>query len=208
MSRFLARPRYADVVGTLALLVAMSGTAYAAHALPKNSVGSKQIKDNKVAAKDVKDGAIGAADLAAGSVGSAHLQPGSVGTANLAPGAVTAAQLAGSSVGSTAVANGAIGSAAVANDSLTLGDIVGADHSSNVTFSLSPSTCTSLVLTAPGAQPGQVGLLSLTGNVAIPNVMFTPARVEVVDQVTMRVCNVSLSTANVTGLGVRVITLG
>ena len=46
----LPRPRltYANVVATLALFIALGGGAYAAMQLPKNSVGTKQIKKGAV----------------------------------------------------------------------------------------------------------------------------------------------------------------
>ncbi len=52
----------------LALVVATGGTSYAAIALPKNSVASKQIVNNSIKSKDVKDGGLTAADFAAGSL--------------------------------------------------------------------------------------------------------------------------------------------
>ena len=42
------RPTYANVVATLALVVALGGTSYAAAQLPRNSVGSKQLKAQAV----------------------------------------------------------------------------------------------------------------------------------------------------------------
>lgn len=42
------RPRYADVAATLALIVALGGTSYAVAALPRNSVGTAQIKARAV----------------------------------------------------------------------------------------------------------------------------------------------------------------
>jgi len=59
----LVRPSYANVTATLALVVALSGTAYAA-GLPKHSVGTKQLKKNAVTSATVKDGAITSADVA------------------------------------------------------------------------------------------------------------------------------------------------
>jgi hypothetical protein len=54
------RPRltYANVTATLALFVALSGGAYAATALPANSVGSKQLKKSAVETADIKNNAI------------------------------------------------------------------------------------------------------------------------------------------------------
>jgi hypothetical protein len=72
----LSRPRlsYANVVATLALVLAASGGAYAATQLPKNSVGSKQVKNSSLQAKDFKPG-----QLPAGATGPAGPQ-GSPGT--------------------------------------------------------------------------------------------------------------------------------
>jgi hypothetical protein len=52
------RPTYANVVSTLALLLVVSGGAYAATQLPKDSVRSKHIKNNTVKAKDIRAGVI------------------------------------------------------------------------------------------------------------------------------------------------------
>jgi uncharacterized iron-regulated membrane protein len=54
------RPRatYANVTATLALFVALGGGAYAANALPPNSVGFKQIKKDAVVTAKIKNNAI------------------------------------------------------------------------------------------------------------------------------------------------------
>ena len=66
MNRFrLRRPSLAMVVALLALFVALGGGAYAALKLPKNSVGSKQIKANAVNSSKVKDGSLLAGDFKA-----------------------------------------------------------------------------------------------------------------------------------------------
>jgi hypothetical protein len=44
----MRRPRYADVTATLALIVALGGTSYAVTALPRDSVGTAQLKDRAV----------------------------------------------------------------------------------------------------------------------------------------------------------------
>jgi|EndMetStandDraft_8_1072994.scaffolds.fasta_scaffold25900_1 hypothetical protein len=59
----LLRPTYANVTATLALVVALSGTAYAA-GLPKHSVGTKQLKKNAVTSAVLKDGAVSSPDIA------------------------------------------------------------------------------------------------------------------------------------------------
>jgi hypothetical protein len=57
---------YAHVTSTLALVVALSGGAYAATQLPKDSVTSKQVKDASLLAKDFRAG-----QLPAGATGPA-----------------------------------------------------------------------------------------------------------------------------------------
>jgi hypothetical protein len=58
----------AHVIALLALFVAMGGTGYAALKLPKNSVGSKQIKKNAISGSKVKDGSLKNGDFAAGQL--------------------------------------------------------------------------------------------------------------------------------------------
>ena len=62
------RPSPALVVALLALFVAMGGVGYAALKLPRNSVGSKQIKANAVRSAKVKDASLRKADVAAGQL--------------------------------------------------------------------------------------------------------------------------------------------
>ena len=60
--------RYANVASTLALVVALGGTSYAAVAIPKNSVGSKQIINSSVKSTDIKNGSLQGADFQAGQI--------------------------------------------------------------------------------------------------------------------------------------------
>jgi len=72
------RVRYADVASTLALVVALSGGAYAAATLPKGSVDSPQLRpravtapklsDDAVASRAVLDGSLRSRDFAAGQL--------------------------------------------------------------------------------------------------------------------------------------------
>jgi hypothetical protein len=55
---------YANVTATLALIIATSGVSYAAGVLPRNSVGSLQLKDDAVTSRKIRSGAVGATDLA------------------------------------------------------------------------------------------------------------------------------------------------
>src|SRR2546423_5786288 len=53
MMRIVRRLSYANVIATLALFIALGGGAYAVSTLPKDSVGTKQIKDKAVTPKKV-----------------------------------------------------------------------------------------------------------------------------------------------------------
>lgn len=59
----MGRPSPAMIVATLALFVALGGTAYAGLSIPANSVGSKQLRANAVTTKKIKHGAVTAAKI-------------------------------------------------------------------------------------------------------------------------------------------------
>jgi hypothetical protein len=58
------RATYSNVVATLALFIALGGTSYAVTQLPRNSVGSDQIRKGAVASSEVRDRSLKAADFA------------------------------------------------------------------------------------------------------------------------------------------------
>jgi hypothetical protein len=58
----------AHAIALIALMVALGGTGYAAFKLPKNSVGSKQIKKNAVTSVKVKNGSLKAGDFKKGQL--------------------------------------------------------------------------------------------------------------------------------------------
>src|SRR4051794_26784057 len=100
----MPRTTYANVVATLALVVATSGGAYAASQLPKDSVRSKQVKDHSLTAQDFQAGQLaGEAKGVAGPAGPRGPQgekgaPGPAGPAG--PSVVTSGYVTRPSVGS------------------------------------------------------------------------------------------------------------
>jgi hypothetical protein len=75
MRRIFRTGRYANVTATLALIVALGGTSYAAIKLPANSVTSKTVKDRSLLSKDFKRGQIPAGKTGpAGAAGPAGAQ--------------------------------------------------------------------------------------------------------------------------------------
>jgi hypothetical protein len=68
ISRLRQNITYANTVSTIALFVVLGGGAYAAVTLPKNSVGTKQLKKSAVTSVKVKDRSLLATDFKAGQI--------------------------------------------------------------------------------------------------------------------------------------------
>jgi hypothetical protein len=152
MSRRIREHIRSNVIGYLALFVAMSGTAYAVDGpLPgQNQVGSADIINNDVYSADVRNdtlsgGGLAAADLAPNAVGTSEVAGNAIGSAKVAPDSLGAADLGSGSVGTSEVAPDSLGAAdlgpdsvgtsEVAPDSLGAGDLgpdsVGTDEVAN-----------------------------------------------------------------------------
>jgi hypothetical protein len=62
------RLTYANVASTLALFIALGGTSYAVAKLPRNSVGSEQIRTGAVGSSELRKGAVHSVDIRNGAV--------------------------------------------------------------------------------------------------------------------------------------------
>jgi hypothetical protein len=69
MNRLRAKLTYANVISTLCLFLLLGGGAYAATQLPKNSVGTKQIKNGAVTQRKISKSAQSALKGAQGNTG-------------------------------------------------------------------------------------------------------------------------------------------
>jgi len=69
MKRLQPRLTYANVVSTICLFLLLGGGAYAAFKLPRNSVGTNQIKNNAITGAKIKNGAITGSKINASSLG-------------------------------------------------------------------------------------------------------------------------------------------
>ena len=123
-----------NVVGYLALFVALSGTAMATHSGRADTIGSADIingqvktndisNSNGVRSADVRDdtldgGGLGATDLGLDSVGRDELQGGAVGTNEIADDAVGSLKIRDGAVGDPEIATGAVGAPEIATDSV------------------------------------------------------------------------------------------
>ena len=68
MQRFKDRLTYANVMATLALFMALSGSSYAIATLPRNSVGSKQLRSNSVGVSEIRRGAVRSSEIRDGAI--------------------------------------------------------------------------------------------------------------------------------------------
>src|SRR4051812_4326797 len=66
---------FANVTSVLALFIALGGTGYAAVTLPRNSVGSAQIKSHAVSSSDLKSNAVTSRAIKSHSVGLSDISP-------------------------------------------------------------------------------------------------------------------------------------
>jgi hypothetical protein len=180
------RPRYADVAATLALIIAMGGTAYAADALPRNSVGTPQLKAQAVTNPKIGTDAVSQFKIQDGSISTAKIQRGAVTGQRLAKGAVTSAKLA----------RGAV----------TVASLGGSETAGPISVNLAGHTCGTLDFGVSGARAGQAAFLTFTG--AVPkNVMFGPMRVISPKRIVEQACDVSAHAVAANHIGVRVVTL-
>jgi hypothetical protein len=69
MKHLRSKLTYANVMATIAVFIALGGASYAAVALPKNSVGTKQIVKEAVTAAKIKNGAVTGSKIALSSLG-------------------------------------------------------------------------------------------------------------------------------------------
>jgi hypothetical protein len=67
------RLSYANVMATIAVFVALGGTAVAAKVLPKNSVTSKSVKDGSLKGKDLAKGTITGDNVANNTLSAANI---------------------------------------------------------------------------------------------------------------------------------------
>jgi hypothetical protein len=93
LSRVRRRLSFANVTAAIALFVALSGTGYAAVALPSNSVAKRHIRTGAVAKSEIRTGAVAKSELRRGAVAKSEIRSGAVGKSELATNGVGAAEV-------------------------------------------------------------------------------------------------------------------
>jgi hypothetical protein len=116
------RPSPAMIVASLALLLALTGSAIAA-GVAKNSVRSAQIVDATVRTVDLRDGAVNSAKVTDDSLAAADLAPDSVGISEIAENAVSSPEVAPDSLTAGDLGPNSVASSEVADQSLTANDL-------------------------------------------------------------------------------------
>jgi len=106
------------VISCIALFAALSGIAYAA-AVPRNSVGTPQLKNGAVTAPKLRGGAVVAGKIRNGAVITEKIADGAIDSSKLGQGSVRAAALGGGVVTNPKIQNGAVNEAKLAGGSVT-----------------------------------------------------------------------------------------
>src|SRR4051794_36809681 len=79
LERLTPKLTYANVTATLALFIALGGTSYAALKLPRNSVGSRQLRAGAVTSRAVHDRSVGLRDISRAARSALNGQQGPAG---------------------------------------------------------------------------------------------------------------------------------
>ncbi len=132
--RRIKTPSPAMVVAMVALVIALGGAGYAAVSLPRNSVGTNQlknfavtplkIKNNAIKTNKLRDNAVTTLKIGDGAVNSAKLGDNAVTTLKIGDGAVNSAKLGDNAVTTLKIGDGAVNSAKVLDGSLLPADVV------------------------------------------------------------------------------------
>jgi hypothetical protein len=69
VKKLVPRLTYANVMATIAVFIALGGASYAAIKLPRNSVGTRQLRNGAVTAAKIKNGSVTGEKIAASSLG-------------------------------------------------------------------------------------------------------------------------------------------
>jgi len=124
---------YANVVSTLALIIALGGaSAYAVAQLPPKSIGARQLRPGAVTADKIRKNAVSAPKIIAEAVKSGKIAISAVKEAKLANGAVGNAKLANEAVSTEKIKGDAVTGAQL-NES-TLSQVPSANNANVSTF--------------------------------------------------------------------------
>ena len=110
---------FANAMSCLALFMAMSGVAFAASHVTRNSVKAQHLKKGAVTTAKLRNGAVTPPKIRNGTVVASKLRNGSVVAGKLANGSVRATSLGGGVVTTPKLNNGAVNESKLANGAVT-----------------------------------------------------------------------------------------
>lgn len=217
------RPKltFANVISCLALFVALGGFAVAA-GLPKNSVGTKQLKKNAVTSTKIRKDAVTGSKIQDGAVSPGKLSGDAIATGNvtdraitngkLADGAVTDSKLAAGAVGPGKLAPNSVTGAEIAPNSLSTTDLAGSDFRGTIhgdAGAVAAHSCVTADVELGGAEVGDALLLTFIGSTPTPvGLTFQLLKVSSPGHGNMRFCNPTNSPSPAfSDVGIRVIAL-
>jgi hypothetical protein len=108
LTRARRRLSFANVTSAVALFVALGGTSYAAITLPRNSVGSAQLRTHAVKKREVAKHAVGRWEIVPNGVARSEIRRDAVGPSEIRRDAVGPSEIRGNAVSSDEVADGTL----------------------------------------------------------------------------------------------------
>jgi hypothetical protein len=153
-ARIRSKLTYSNVISSIALFAALTGVAVAA-GVPKNSVGTNQLKNGAVSTKKLHREAVTNHKLSAGAITQGKVAGGAITNSKLANGAVTSSKLGNGSVGSSKLGANSVSANAIKNGVVNSSKLAGSAVTTN--------TIKNGAVTAAKLDPG---LLSQEGNLA------------------------------------------
>ena len=103
ISKILARLSYANVIATLALFLALGGTAYAA-----GTIGSGAIIDNSIRSEDIRNGAVKSIDVSNGTIASGDILDGTVASGDILDDTIVSGDISDGTIAAADMASGVI----------------------------------------------------------------------------------------------------
>jgi hypothetical protein len=129
-----SRINYANVVATIALLIALGGVGYAATKLPNNSVGTKQLRKGAVTSPKLAQGSVTGSKVKAGSLTGAQINSSTLGNVPSATHATSADSAGSANTANTANTATSAASATHAGSAQTAANLGGVGPSGYLAY--------------------------------------------------------------------------
>ncbi len=98
LTRLRSKLTYANVMATVAVFMVVTGIGFAVAALPKKSVGKRQLKNGAVSGKKLRKNAVTAPKIKSAAVGRSEIASGAINTGKISNQSVTRSKIADSAI--------------------------------------------------------------------------------------------------------------